>query len=351
MAFLHIIITEQIVEIYSASWYDSMTVSSLLEQLSWFLATIFDSIYFMVESILNKFYNNKILNKFYNNKMLRILNGFADIEKELWEIGIKLNKYWEIGIKLNKYLWKYFSLLAPCCYISFLLLHLSTLVCMDYTSKGDILSSLYRSGMLFWIGIAHAVLVSNFINIVWIAATILKAINTYLKANYDEAYGSTSRYFDLRLISRILQETHNLIREYNQIVSCRMLLLFAMLFFWCTEYLGVTLYSVGSMMYSMIYIGGFALPAEIYYKEVEALKSTLFNIMSQLDNDQLKKEINVLSLQMLHENYEITTAGFFVIDLKLLFTIVAAISMYTIILTQFNPNAGVFKEYMNKHVI
>ncbi|GJQ69115.1 hypothetical protein Trydic_g6278 [Trypoxylus dichotomus] len=117
------------------------------------------------------------------------------------------------------------------------------------------------------------------------------------------------------------------------------------------EYDLITFFSLETMIYCIFHIGSFILPAELFYKEVAALKKILFKIINRCNNNHVREEINLLTLLISHEDYEITTAGFFVIELKLLFSILAAITMYTIVLMQFNPDADVFHEYMHGHLI
>ncbi|GJQ69124.1 hypothetical protein Trydic_g6285 [Trypoxylus dichotomus] len=48
-------------------------------------------------------------------------------------------------------------------------------------------------------------------------------------------------------------------------------------------------------------------------------------------------QVNNFALQLLHEKIEITAAGFFDIDVKLIFSIAAAVTTYTILLVQLDP--------------
>ncbi|GJQ69127.1 hypothetical protein Trydic_g6288 [Trypoxylus dichotomus] len=66
------------------------------------------------------------------------------------------------------------------------------------------------------------------------------------------------------------------------------------------------------------------------------LKKILAKISTSKSYD-LRNEVYVFNLQLLHERIEISAGGFFQVDGRVVFSIIAAIVTHTVILIQFDP--------------
>ncbi|XP_071054688.1 putative gustatory receptor 28a [Onthophagus taurus] len=82
-------------------------------------------------------------------------------------------------------------------------------------------------------------------------------------------------------------------------------------------------------------------------KEWQRTKSILINFVLNYKDKATRKEITALSLQLFHEYPVISPLGFFVVDTKLAFAMMSAISMYTIILIQFDTKIDIVKAFLN----
>lgn len=268
MVVVHIALTARLLHLYS-DLIDASVEMSLLEELSWFLYVIFDFSYFLMEYIWNKV---------YNNRMLRILNEFGGIEDDLDRCGIKL-------------VYPLRSLMFVCLFYGIILMnHLLTLAYLEYTSMSNLLISLYRTFMFSWMTIGHTNLICNFVNVTFIARSSLKSLQHHLMMEFNNI-----PIKDWKRYSKILQDIFDSIRDFNRIISIRLLLCFGMMFWWLIinmfnfmmvvvpakfsiQYISVTLYSVGIVVYCLVHLGGYTVYAEMYYGEVSVVEELVCEI-------------------------------------------------------------------------
>ncbi|KAJ3660548.1 hypothetical protein Zmor_004991 [Zophobas morio] len=69
--------------------------------------------------------------------------------------------------------------------------------------------------------------------------------------------------------------------------------------------------------------------------EANQLPTIICRLLPDVRDKKIRKLLNAYGIQLLHDKLELTAGGFFAIDSKLVFSIIAAATTYTILVVQF----------------
>ncbi|GJQ69114.1 hypothetical protein Trydic_g6277 [Trypoxylus dichotomus] len=348
-----------VVELYWRTIQYYSELESILEWMNYVMYYVLDIILLSI-SIVN--------GKTYNDRIIKIINRIAAIERDLKSTGIRLD-YVHLKTRITT---------VVIVHVTVNLIHIITLAYMDYLSVGNLFDSCYGACLTLFVDYAQISHVVQFYSVVLISKNLIRKLSYYLEAI---VYKQTRKAWEnprnvntfpeeelIQIIPLLYENIFRYFKEFIEIVSFQMLFEFGLIFSIITfhtfnlivlifkntfdmKYIRTVWFSVCLLMDGICTIVLYIIISEMYHKEVAALKETIFKVVAGIKDDITRKEMNALSLQISHENYEITAAGFFVIDMKLVFSIIAAIAVYSIVLMQFDSNAGVFQEYMQHHVL
>ncbi|KAK6643893.1 hypothetical protein RUM43_000158 [Polyplax serrata] len=101
---------------------------------------------------------------------------------------------------------------------------------------------------------------------------------------------------------------------------------------------------VASLIWILYFLSQFfvlIIVSDLSTKEAEKTANYLHELFIESDDVELKEEIEIFSLQLLHRKVEFNACGFFKLDFSLLHSMVGAVTTYIIILMQFQDERDV----------
>ncbi|GJQ69125.1 putative gustatory receptor [Trypoxylus dichotomus] len=158
----------------------------------------------------------------------------------------------------------------------------------------------------------------------------------------------------LKESSGIYQDLCENLQQFNRLLSVQLLFDFACDYFqicisafawilwfnlegWNNEsYSNVVLESACIFLATILKLLASTITSHLCTNEMSQL-SRFLNQISALKSSKVKREVHNFALQLLHEKIEFTAAGFFDIDVKVIFSVAATVTTYTILLVQFDP--------------
>ncbi|GJQ69126.1 putative gustatory receptor [Trypoxylus dichotomus] len=289
-----------------------------------------------------------ILGKVHIEKFMRIFNKLYKIEKELrneFQIEIPYRKiaYASIALTLTS------SFLEIIGFLSAVMGYLVNRYYMPF------LVSIYVSYTLLSLQVVYG----QFLNGILIYRHLFSGVGNYLMDFFmslaPDAFMDDIRVAKsvriLRISSRIHQELCENLRKFNELLSIQLLLSFAchyvqiclqaffMIIIFSADdkkHLYYVLVMIFILVAVILKLGVGIINSHLCINEMSKLTHLVWK-MSTLKNAEVRKEANNFALQMLHEKIEITAAGFFDIDAKVIFSMAAGAAIYTILLVQFYP--------------
>ncbi|GJQ69121.1 hypothetical protein Trydic_g6283 [Trypoxylus dichotomus] len=195
----------------------------------------------------------------------------------------------------------------------------------------------------------------QFLNGILIYRSLFSGIRNHLIEFFATLHAEAKSLQALRNSSKIHQELCENLRNFNELFSIQLLFSFT---FNCCQiclYMFVWALSLSSenekdslplMMMLLLCLeivlklGATIINSHLCTNEMSKLMAQLYKI-SNSRGIQVENEINNFALQLLHEKIEITAAGFFNIDVKLIFSIIAAVATHIVILIQFDSEVNI----------
>ncbi|KAJ6634764.1 putative gustatory receptor 2a [Pseudolycoriella hygida] len=146
-----------------------------------------------------------------------------------------------------------------------------------------------------------------------------------------EIIGDLNAVFGLSCLSSIALESISL--------TCHVFLLFKAATGLTNE--GTKMEVVAQVLWILIYLVPLMLLIFVYYSTVlqaNAVSMALNETVAgkRIDNPSMQLEMDLISLQLLHQRPYFTACGFFNIDMTLAYAIIGAVTTYLVILLQFN---------------
>ncbi|GJQ69122.1 putative gustatory receptor [Trypoxylus dichotomus] len=199
----------------------------------------------------------------------------------------------------------------------------------------------------------------QFVNGILIYRSLFYGIKNHLTEFFATLHAETKCIQVLRNSSKIHQELCENLREFNELLSIQLLFSFTFHYVQICLYMFEWILSLSSEnekdsphMMAMLLVclaialklGATIINSHLCINEMSKLMAQLYKI-SNSKEIKIEKEINDFALQLLHEKIEITAVGFFDIDVKLIFSVIAAVATHTIILIQFDSKVNVYDSF------
>ncbi|GJQ69120.1 putative gustatory receptor [Trypoxylus dichotomus] len=219
---------------------------------------------------------------------------------------------------------------------------------------------LFVAGIFFaYASLSLQIVHGQFLNGILIYRSLFSGIRNHLIELFATLHAEVKYLQALQNSSKIHQELCENLRDFNELLSIQLLFCFMLHYVQICMFMFVWVLFLSSeneedsrpLMMMLLFclgivfkLGVTIINSYLCINEMSKLMAQLYKI-SNSKGVKIEKEINNFALQLLHEKIEITAAGFFDIDVKLIFSVIAAVATHTIILIQFDSEVNVYNSF------
>ncbi|GJQ83908.1 hypothetical protein Trydic_g19846 [Trypoxylus dichotomus] len=269
--------------------------------------------------------------KIHNADILRLFDKLVSLADEIITLNPKSEKeYWNIKVML----WIYTAVL-----LSIIGLNAFAVWPVLTSNAEKRLTLLTALTLAVYSFIFQTLTIMTFSVVYLLLNYCFDSLNIAIEGVVTEGLSESDAVSRLNRTLPIYQNIFQCSRRFNQIYSPQILVQFSLLLtvsvlmlYQMASYLPedvkerskLIIYSLALLAFYGYLCSVYVFVAEIFVEQVVAkLKNTLFKLINKAKDEKLRIEVNALALQILHEDHEITAAGFFVVDLRIVTTVSA----------------------------